>query len=153
MLKKVTMIERVKTPCIGVCSTGIGDQVCRGCKRFEHEVVSWNAFSGKEKRLVINRLDSLIKKILYDKIEIIDAKKIEQTLQVQNIRYDKNASVEYWLFVLLTRASSQMEETKRFGFKVIRPWHKMPLSELKDVIDADFFTLSCVHFERYFNQV
>ncbi|HMW48455.1 MAG TPA: DUF1289 domain-containing protein, partial [Cellvibrionaceae bacterium] len=24
---------QVRTPCIGVCSTGIGDVVCRGCKR------------------------------------------------------------------------------------------------------------------------
>ncbi|MDC1160500.1 DUF1289 domain-containing protein, partial [Luminiphilus sp.] len=24
----------IRTPCIGVCSTGVGDVVCRGCKRF-----------------------------------------------------------------------------------------------------------------------
>ncbi|MEC7008614.1 MAG: DUF1289 domain-containing protein, partial [Pseudomonadota bacterium] len=35
-------LKPIKTPCIGVCSTGIGDSVCRGCKRFSHEVIHWN---------------------------------------------------------------------------------------------------------------
>ena len=39
----------VKTPCIGVCSTGIGDSVCRGCKRFSHEVIDWNSYSQEQK--------------------------------------------------------------------------------------------------------
>ncbi|HBZ99754.1 MAG TPA: DUF1289 domain-containing protein, partial [Pseudomonas sp.] len=25
--------QRIKTPCIGLCSTVYGDVVCRGCKR------------------------------------------------------------------------------------------------------------------------
>ena len=30
-----------RNPCIGVCSTTYGDDICKGCKRFRHEVSSW----------------------------------------------------------------------------------------------------------------
>ncbi|WP_366536212.1 DUF1289 domain-containing protein, partial [Acinetobacter baumannii] len=29
------------TPCAGRCSTVFGDQVCRGCRRFNHEPRNW----------------------------------------------------------------------------------------------------------------
>ncbi|MEL0305883.1 MAG: DUF1289 domain-containing protein, partial [Halieaceae bacterium] len=40
----------IRTPCIGVCSTGVGDVVCRGCKRFAHEVIDWNGYSPEQKQ-------------------------------------------------------------------------------------------------------
>ena len=33
---------KASTPCLGICSTTYGDDVCKGCKRFVHEVISWN---------------------------------------------------------------------------------------------------------------
>ena len=50
----------VKTPCIGVCSTGIGDSVCRGCKRFAHEVIDWNSYTPEQKDIVDRRLGVLL---------------------------------------------------------------------------------------------
>ena len=49
------MVKRIKTPCIGICSTVFGDEVCRGCKRFQHEVITWNAYSDHEKEQVWKR--------------------------------------------------------------------------------------------------
>lgn len=48
-----------RTPCIGICSTTYGDLVCRGCKRFAHEIVQWNGFDGEQRRTVWNRLLAL----------------------------------------------------------------------------------------------
>ena len=53
------MERKVKTPCVGVCSTVFGDEVCRGCKRFQHEVIEWNGYTDFEKEIVWNRLESL----------------------------------------------------------------------------------------------
>lgn len=36
--------QTIKTPCVGLCSTVYGDLVCRGCKRFHHEVIHWNGY-------------------------------------------------------------------------------------------------------------
>ena len=45
-------VNRIRTPCIGVCSTVFGDTVCRGCRRFSHEVVNWNAYTDEQKTIV-----------------------------------------------------------------------------------------------------
>ena len=50
-------LNPIRTPCIGVCSTGIGDAVCRGCKRFAHEVIDWNGYSQAQKEAIDARLD------------------------------------------------------------------------------------------------
>ncbi len=68
---KLNMLK-VKTPCIGVCSTGIGDVVCRGCKRFAHEVIDWNGYTVEQHQLVVNRLDGFLKQVVGNMIDIID---------------------------------------------------------------------------------
>ena len=62
----------VKTPCIGICSTGIGDSVCRGCKRFAHEVIHWNSYTQDQQQLIINRIDHFMQQIVSNKIDIYD---------------------------------------------------------------------------------
>ena len=60
------------SPCIGVCSTTYGDFVCRGCKRFAHEVVGWNRFSDAQREIVWERLSELLMKSIQDHL-IVDA--------------------------------------------------------------------------------
>lgn len=47
------------SPCIGVCSTTYGDLVCRGCNRFAHEVVQWNAYDEDQRDVIWQRLHEL----------------------------------------------------------------------------------------------
>ena len=49
--------DRSSTPCIGICSTTFGDDVCKGCKRFSHEITNWGKFSNDERAVVNSRLD------------------------------------------------------------------------------------------------
>ena len=44
------------SPCIGICSTGLGDEVCRGCGRTFHEVSNWARFDDEQKRGVNARI-------------------------------------------------------------------------------------------------
>jgi predicted Fe-S protein YdhL (DUF1289 family) len=44
---------------VGICSTTYGDLVCRGCKRFAHEIVEWNAYEDAQRRIVWQRLTGL----------------------------------------------------------------------------------------------
>ena len=52
------MKER-QTPCIGICSTTYGDLICRGCKRFAHEVTGWNGYADIQRAAVWRRLKDL----------------------------------------------------------------------------------------------
>lgn len=44
------------TPCIAICSTSQGDEVCKGCGRSFDEVQHWTAMSPAEKRVVWRRI-------------------------------------------------------------------------------------------------
>jgi predicted Fe-S protein YdhL (DUF1289 family) len=44
------------TPCIAICSTSQGDEVCKGCGRSFDEVQHWTAMSPGEKRVVWRRI-------------------------------------------------------------------------------------------------
>ena len=59
-------MSRSTTPCLGICTTTVGDLVCKGCKRFAHEIVDWNKFDSKEKELVNSRLEGFKQLILKD---------------------------------------------------------------------------------------
>ncbi|MEM6710457.1 MAG: DUF1289 domain-containing protein [Pseudomonadota bacterium] len=51
--------QRRRTPCVGICSTTYGDLVCRGCKRFAHEITGWNGYSDGQRSDVETRLQTL----------------------------------------------------------------------------------------------
>ncbi|RMS64203.1 hypothetical protein ALP65_02437 [Pseudomonas aeruginosa] len=72
--------QRIKTPCVGLCSTVYGDLVCRGCKRFHHEVVNWNLYDAEEKRAVWSRLEQLLAQVMAAKLEVFDAARLRLQL-------------------------------------------------------------------------
>lgn len=144
------MAKKVKTPCIGVCSTGIGDDVCRGCKRFAREVIQWNSYSDEEKRIIIRRLDSLLAQVVNAKIVIFDQERLRQAMQTQQIRFDEHTRPETWVFILLKAGASQISDLQTFGCRPLADWRDKSATELRDAIDTDFYTLSCAHYERYF---
>jgi uncharacterized protein len=51
------------SPCIGVCSTTYGDDVCLGCKRTFDEVHQWNQMT-KEQKIAINHRLQLVADVL-----------------------------------------------------------------------------------------
>ena len=63
---------RSATPCIGICSTTFGDDVCKGCRRFSHEIISWPKYSDDERAIVNSRIEQFKIKVLQEKFSIID---------------------------------------------------------------------------------
>ncbi len=47
------------TPCIAICSTSQGDEVCKGCGRTFAEVQHWTALRPSEKRQIWRRITQL----------------------------------------------------------------------------------------------
>jgi predicted Fe-S protein YdhL (DUF1289 family) len=144
------MHERpVKTPCIGVCSTGIGDAVCRGCKRFAHEVIDWNRYSAEQKRVVDRRLAGFLSQCVRNKLTVTDRALLEWQLQVQQISYRADHDEYCWVFSLVKAGASQIGDTRDYGFEVDLAYRDMPLASLRELIDREFYTLSEAHYERY----
>ncbi|MFT7389716.1 MAG: putative Fe-S protein YdhL (DUF1289 family) [Candidatus Endobugula sp.] len=143
------MNQRVKTPCIGVCSTGIGDIVCRGCKRFAHEVIDWNGYDQSQQQLVVNRLDAFLTTVVNNKIDIIDEEKLLYQIRYQQLKIDLNLSPARWVYELLRAGAAQIQDPKAYGFRLKPDWQRFSLEEIKQFLDQDFFTLSSAHYERY----
>lgn len=143
------VFKPVRTPCIGVCSTGIGDSVCRGCKRFAHEIISWNGYSNDQRLSISLRLDALLSQVVQAKIEVVDVQRLRLHMEHQQIRFNPDSSPYCWVFDLLKAGASQIQDVAIYGLALQPGWRDVSMAELKGAIDRDFFTLSCAHYERY----
>ena len=143
------MERKVKTPCVGVCSTVFGDQVCRGCKRFHHEVIEWNGYTDAQKETVWNRLESLKVLIMKSKIFIENQVLLQSKLDSLKISYYDKVDPYCWVFDLIKQASQSINDLSEFGLKpLFEP--DLELVELKRLIEEELFTLSDAHYQRYF---
>lgn len=140
----------VKTPCIGVCSTGIGDTVCRGCKRFSHEVIAWNAYSQDERSAVLQRIDVLLEQIVVRWFVIENVEALRSQLQMQQIGFDPARAPVSWVVELLKAGASQIDNPASYGLKLTTQAQQKDIRQLRDIIDREFYELSCAHYERYF---
>ena len=139
----------VKTPCIGVCSTGIGDTVCRGCKRFSHEVINWNSYTPAQKRVIDGRLSDFLSQCVSNKLRVVDRALLAWQLSVQQISFNAGHDEFCWVYSLIKAGASQIHEPTEYGFEVDISFRDMPLAKLRELIDHEFFTLSQAHYDRY----
>ena len=142
-------LEPIRTPCIGVCSTGIGDSVCRGCKRFSHEVIDWNGYTQEEKRFVDKRLSGFLSQACALKCTVTDRELLKWQLDTQQVRYAADHDEYCWLFQLLRAGAGQIKDASKYGFRVHSDWVDLTLLQLRDQIDEDFWVLSTAHYDRY----
>ena len=144
------MIEqRVKTPCIGVCSTGIGDRVCRGCKRFAHEVIHWNSYSNAEKLLIEQRLEEFLSRCVRNRLQVVDEDLLRRELELRCIDYPAHRDSNCWAYCLLKAAASQLADPAHCGLMIDARYRDVPLPALRIAIDDEFFVLSDAWYERY----
>ena len=138
-----------RTPCIGVCSTSYGDHICRGCKRFSHEVTGWIKYSDTEKSLVNERLQKFKTTILEDKFTIIDPEKLKNKLKDANISFNQELDPLCWVFDLFRTFTIEDIDLEEVGIALKGEFSNMPLSKIKEDINKEFFELSLAHYERY----
>lgn len=141
--------QRIKTPCVGLCSTVYGDLVCRGCKRFHHEVVNWNLYGEEEKRAVWRRLEGLLVQVVQAKLEVIDAALLRRQLEQRQIRFVVQQSPYCWAYQLIARGARQIQQIEAYGIALLPKFRGSGLPELRDAIDREFFLLSEAHYQRY----
>lgn len=141
------------TPCIGICSTTFGDTVCRGCKRFLHEVVDWNGYSEAQKAIVWRRLDQLLAIVVSNYLHVDDPARLEQGLISQNLRCQPQLSPPARVPELLRAAGQRHPDYASFGIRALPEALGFDGGRaLYDTISAEFHALSVAHYERSFQQ-
>lgn len=139
--------NRASTPCLGICSTTYGDNVCKGCKRFVHEVISWNKYTTKERELINLRLESFKVKILADRFTVHDPALLASQLENNGIIFNQSLDPLTWIFDLLRATGSQQIDLNDFGVSLKTDAR---LSDLRQMITKEFLELSEAHQDRYF---
>ena len=140
---------RSSTPCLGICSTTYGDDVCKGCKRFVHEVINWNKYNTKEKEVVNSRLEEFKLLILKERFEILDLSVFENKLKENAINFNNALNPLTWIFDLLRAAGSQELDLTQFGIKALVTFNP---KTIKDEINDELLKLSEAHHQRYFKK-
>ena len=139
--------NKASTPCLGICSTTYGDNVCKGCKRFVHEVINWNKYSILEKELVNTRLEDFKLMVLRDRLSVSNSDLLASKLNEKGINFNDALDPLTWIFDLLRAAGSQPLDLEQFGITLHAP---IDLEELKNKIYIEFLELSEAHYQRYF---
>jgi uncharacterized protein len=141
--------QRIKTPCVGLCSTVFGDQVCRGCKRFHHEIVNWNLYTDDEKRAVWERLEVLLVQVMQSKISVFDPALLRQQLEQRKIRFNTGQSAYCWAYQLIAKGARVINQLDAYGLALMPEFRDWSLPDIRDAIDREFFILSEAHYDRY----
>ena len=141
--------NRSTTPCLGICSTTYGDDVCKGCKRFVHEIIGWPKFSQDERALVNDRLEKFKILILKDRFKIADQDLLQIKLRENAINYNNSMDPLTWIFDLLRAAGSQSLDLKQFGITSLMSYDSSTIK----YINQELLELSEAHHESYFKKI
>lgn len=135
-----------KTPCVGLCSTVYGDQVCRGCKRFSHEIVDWNRYDTHARAAVWQRLEQLIEQVIMARVELVSAVELNRALEYYKVAVDAAMPLGMKVLRLLARLGD--EPLAAAGLRLRGEWVSMPTRQLRDDVDQAFFALSQAYYDR-----
>ena len=102
------MKKRRPTPCVGICSTTFGDLVCRGCKRFSHEIVDWNSYDDSQKEIIWERLEKIKEQVVGQIVKRKDEKLFQSAIEAQKINEQQEHQATYVLLQRLVRHSKQL---------------------------------------------
>jgi len=144
--------NRSSTPCIGICSTTFGDDVCKGCKRFSHEITNWGKFSTDERAVVNSRLEQFKITILEEKFTISDSELFESKMNEFSINFNSSLEPITWIFDLLRASSNKDLNVNDFGVEILPAFSDFSLIELRDLINQEMLQLSEAHYYKFFKR-
>ena len=144
--------NRSSTPCIGICSTTFGDDVCKGCKRFSYEITNWGKFSTDERTVVNSRLEQFKITILEEKFIVSDSNLFETKMNEFSLNFNSSLNPITWVFDLLRASSHEDLDLSEFGIEILPKFSNLSLLELRDLINQEMLQLSEAHYYKFFNR-
>jgi uncharacterized protein len=137
------------TPCIGICSTTYGDLVCRGCKRFAHEIVAWNIYTDAQRERVWQRLQQLRDAATAMFVAVDDVAVLRAAAQTARVRDPRDATDLSLAYQLLRRRARSIGVLDELGLRAVVKEPTEPVA-IRDAIDAEFRLRSAAEYERSF---
>ena len=146
-----------RTPCVGICSTTYGDLVCRGCKRFAHEIVQWNGYAPKQQEQIWRRLYETRDTAALHHLRVLD----EAAFTEAKVQYGIDAQASegeqrYELLRALVVAGVGLQDSGMQGWQLAseeRSQGELPLLEsealeMMRALDAEIYRRSLAYYEQ-----
>jgi len=146
-------VQPVLTPCVGLCSTTYGDSVCRGCKRFAHEIVDWNRYVDEQKAAVIARLSQLMQDVVSRYLLVTDIALLESALSSSGFRYRQDQPAECWAYDLFRQTKGRIGQLAVCGLARLPQTMSVSGPDLWDAMNQEFLAISEGHYELFFRQM
>ncbi len=138
-----------QTPCIGICSTTYGDLICRGCKRFAHEVTGWNGYADAQREAVWQRLRELRDAAVAEFVRIENEAVLLEAaarLRIAPMPGWSGLSAAYEIL----RRSRDTPDLASLGLTRSRFAAGIEAQELFGAIDREFYARATAAYERNF---
>ena len=147
-----------RTPCVGICSTTYGDLVCRGCKRFAHEIVQWNGYDATQQDAVRERLTRLRYEILEALLVCDEPGLLEAALSEAGLTDLAEKEGQYQLLRFMVRREQSLASA---GLALSagavaqpgpsnQPTPKLDTLHAMQLLDAESYRRAKAHYERNF---
>jgi predicted Fe-S protein YdhL (DUF1289 family) len=134
-----------RTPCVGICSTTYGDLVCRGCKRFAHEIVMWNSFADAQRETVWERLNALREGATARFLAIDDHALLLSTAERLRIPGASSFSPINLAYEVLRRLARRVDSPADLGIRALEAHNALALL---DAIEREFYARSLAEYEH-----
>ncbi|MCC5884736.1 MAG: DUF1289 domain-containing protein [Halomonas sp.] len=111
------MCARIVSPCVGLCSTTLGDAICRGCQRTDTEINEWMALSAHQRHERMAQLDALRERVAGQFLRVIDEACLEAQLRRYRIRFRPEQPPLSRAVELLRVGRERIRELPRYGLE------------------------------------
>ncbi|PCI38486.1 MAG: DUF1289 domain-containing protein [Thiotrichales bacterium] len=140
------MQKKIETPCVGICSTVYGDQICRGCKRYSEEVINWNAYSKQKKVHVLSRLVILTTTATREKLYIKSKKLLHHCIKDLDLRSLTLGNDYCAAYSILRDGADFIKNIEDFGLGIRDEYKDWSLRKIINSIDDRIYALSELTF-------
>jgi predicted Fe-S protein YdhL (DUF1289 family) len=131
------------TPCVGICSTTYGDLVCRGCKRFSHEIVQWNGYNPEQRDVIWQRLFELRRQAVESAVRIVDVERFAAFRAARKL--PEGTPWELAAYEILRSIVIKDQDAAEFGLESVSGLQTLALLR---AIDADIYHRSRAWYEH-----
>ena len=129
------------TPCIGVCSTVYGDDVCRGCKRTIGQITDWNSADEAKRIEVYGELNDSLLLACAGVLQVIDLTLLAQKIELYAVRMPRGATGEAQAYFLLRAGGQKMQRLHKYGIKALPGYDDQTPWQLFQIIDQRWYGL------------
>ncbi len=138
------------TPCVGICSTTYGDLICRGCKRFSHEIVAWNVYNDDQRERIWIRLYTLRDQATAVFVAVSDDQRLRDAGSAARLESRPEMSLLTLGYEVLRRRARDLQSLDAIGLRALDGQLGEPVA-VRDAIDAEFHLRSVAYFEHSFH--